>query len=95
MLQQLQFIADHAMKVFRLFVYYLHHNDTGDEAMTTKLTDPLRREIEIDGELYTILLTPLGIRLSRKRYRGGRLVTWRTLWNHDDLERPDTPGVTP
>ena len=47
--------------------------------MTTKLTEPLRREIEIDGELYTVLLTPLGIRLSRKRFREGRSVTWRAL----------------
>ena len=58
--------------------------------MTTKLTEPLRREIEIGGEPYTILLTPLGIRLSRKRFRQGRLVTWRALWDHSEPERPDT-----
>ena len=63
--------------------------------MTTKLTEPLRREIEIDGESYTILLTPLGIRLSRKRFRQGRLVTWRALWDQGELERPDVPSGIP
>ena len=55
--------------------------------MTTKLTEPLRREIEIDGEPYTVLLTPLGIRLSRKRFREGKLLTWRALWDQGELER--------
>ncbi len=62
--------------------------------MTTKLTEPLRREIEIDGEPYTVLLTPLGIRLSRKRFRGGRSVTWRALWNGGELEHDaDSPAL--
>ncbi len=58
--------------------------------MTTKLTEPLRREIEIEGEPFTIELTVHGIRLSRKRHRGGRMVTWRALWEANELERP--PG---
>ena len=60
--------------------------------MTTKLTEPLRREIEIDGEPYTISLTPLGIRLTRKRFRQGRVVTWRALWDQGELERLDELG---
>ena len=60
--------------------------------MTTKLTGPLRREIEIDGEPYTISLTPLGIRLTRKRFRQGRVVTWRALWDQGELERLDELG---
>jgi hypothetical protein len=57
--------------------------------MTTKLTSPLRREIEIDGEPFTLLLTPDGIRLTRKRFRGGRSLSWRSLWDQgrDELER--------
>ncbi len=57
--------------------------------MTTKLTDPLRREIEIDGEAYTVLLTPKGLRLSRKRFRQGRQMTWRTIWEQGDAEHSD------
>ena len=60
--------------------------------MTTKLTEPLRREIEIDGEPYTISLTPRGIRLTRKRFRQGRVVTWRALWDQGELERLDELG---
>ena len=63
--------------------------------MTTKLTEPLRREIEIDGEAYTIQLTPLGIRLSRKRFRQGRLVTWRALWDTGELESPNASSGIP
>ena len=57
--------------------------------MTTKLTDSLRREIEIEGELYTVVLSSRGIRLSRKRFREGRLVSWRALWELGELERPE------
>ena len=62
--------------------------------MTTKLTEPLRREIEIDGEPYTIRLTQRGIRLSRKRFRQGRLVTWRALWDQGVLESADASSGT-
>ena len=58
--------------------------------MTTKLTEPLRREIEIDGEAYTVLLTPKGLRLSRKRFRQGRHLAWRTIWEQGELESPET-----
>jgi hypothetical protein len=54
--------------------------------MTTRLTEPLRREIEIDGEAYTIVVTPAGIRLSRKRFREGRFVAWRALRDSGELE---------
>ncbi|HEX9483634.1 MAG TPA: hypothetical protein VF929_03600 [Gemmatimonadaceae bacterium] len=47
--------------------------------MTTKLVRPIRREIEIDGDAFTILLTQTGIRLTRKRFRQGRTVSWRSL----------------
>lgn len=63
--------------------------------MTTKLTEPLRREIEIDGEAYTVLLTPKGLRLSRKRFRQGRQMGWRTVWEQGEAENEessDTPG---
>lgn len=54
--------------------------------MTTRLTTPLRREIEIDGEFYTVQLTSDGVRISRKRFRGGRTIAWRTLL---ELAEPD------
>jgi hypothetical protein len=50
----------------------------------TKLVKPLRREVEIDGELYTVTLTPAGLRLVRKRFRSGVALSWRTLLRHAD-----------
>lgn len=62
--------------------------------MTTKLTEPLRREIEIDGEAYTVLLTPKGLRLSRKRFRQGRQMAWRTLWEQGEPERQESTDAS-
>lgn len=55
--------------------------------MTTKLSAPLRREIELDGDAVTIVLTPEGVRLSRKRFREGRTLSWSRIWELAELER--------
>jgi hypothetical protein len=47
--------------------------------MTTKIERPIRREIEIDGEPYTVLITPQGVRLTRKRFRSGKAVSWKAI----------------
>jgi hypothetical protein len=62
--------------------------------MTTKLTEPLRREIEIDGEAYTVLLTPKGLRLSRKRFRQGRQMAWRTIWEQGESENSESTDAS-
>jgi hypothetical protein len=48
--------------------------------MTTKLDKTIRREIEIDGEPFTVAISPDGIRLTKKRFRSGRALSWRALW---------------
>ena len=48
--------------------------------MTTRLTTPLRREIEIAGEPFTVTISAEGVRLTRKRFRSGRMLSWRALW---------------
>ncbi len=57
--------------------------------MTTRLTEPLRREIEIDGEAYTIVITPSGVRLTRKRFRDGPFLSWKAM---RDGEVPQAPA---
>ena len=47
--------------------------------MTTKIDKPIRREIEINGEAYTVVITPQGVRLTRKRFRSGRVVSWKAI----------------
>ena len=62
--------------------------------MTTRLTTPLRREIEIDGEPFTVTIMPDGLKLTRKRFRNGPSVSWRALWaqGDDELEQAAPPG---
>jgi hypothetical protein len=47
--------------------------------MTTRLQRTIRREILIDGEPYTVAISPDGLRLSRKRFRTGKAISWRAL----------------
>jgi hypothetical protein len=51
--------------------------------MTTKLTTPLKRELEIDGEPYTLTIDPDGLRLVRKGRRKGHGLAWRALVTGD------------
>ena len=50
--------------------------------MATKLEKTIRREIEIDGELYTVAISPNGFRLTKKRFRSGVVLSWKRLWAH-------------
>ncbi|HEU4989697.1 MAG: hypothetical protein KGL93_02040 [Gemmatimonadota bacterium] len=54
--------------------------------MSTKLTHEIRREITIDGEPFTVIISPHGLRLSRKRFRSGRELTWEALWREGGAE---------
>ena len=59
--------------------------------MTTKLVRPVRREILIEGEPFTVVISPLGIRLTKKRFRTGRGVSWKVIW--EGLERAAREGA--
>ena len=47
--------------------------------MTTKLTAPLRREIDVDGQAYTVTLTPDGLKLVQKGRRKGYELKWESF----------------
>lgn len=49
--------------------------------MTTMLQGPLKREIHIAGEAYTLTLSPEGMHLARKGHRKGRQLSWADLMN--------------
>lgn len=53
-------------------------------AMPTKLDKIIRREIEIDGEPFTVSISPDGVRLTRKRFRSGVALSWKSLWARHD-----------
>lgn len=58
--------------------------------MSTKLQKTIRREIEIDGEPFTIAISPDGFRLTKKRFRSGVALSWKMLWarHGNDAEAP-------
>jgi hypothetical protein len=63
--------------------------------MSTKLEKPIRREIDIDGELFTLIVAPDGLRLTRKRFRSGLAVSWRALLRQLDRSEQSRVEVSP
>lgn len=63
--------------------------------MATKLQKEIRREIEIDGEPFTVAISPTGVKLTRKRFRSGRALSWRALWNgaREESEQSEDSSV--
>jgi hypothetical protein len=64
--------------------------------MSTKLEKPLRRELEIDGERYTLVVAPDGLRLTKKRFRSGLAMSWRALIRQlaaSDSGRTESPAA--
>lgn len=63
--------------------------------MSTKLEKPIRREIEIDGERFTLVLAPDGLRLTKKRFRSGLAVSWKALLRQLDRSEQSRAGASP
>ena len=64
--------------------------------MATKLQKEIRREIEIDGEPFTVAISPSGVKLTKKRFRSGRALSWRALWtNGTDEQSESAPSSNP
>lgn len=51
--------------------------------MATKLDRTLKREIEVDGVLYTLTLSPDGVKVVEKGKRNGRELSWRSIVSGD------------
>ena len=51
--------------------------------MTTRLDKPIKRELERDGVLYTVTISPDGIRVVEKGKRKGHDVAWATIISGD------------
>jgi hypothetical protein len=51
--------------------------------MTTQLSAPLRREIEIDDDKYTLTVSPIGFKLVLKGRRKGIELTWKSIVSGD------------
>jgi hypothetical protein len=51
--------------------------------MTTKLNSAFKRELDVNGEKYTLTLTPDGFRIVQKGKRKGVELQWAALVNGD------------
>ncbi|HZW19257.1 MAG TPA: hypothetical protein VFF71_10675 [Luteimonas sp.] len=49
----------------------------------TKLDKPIRRELRVDDDTYTLTIDPEGLRLTLKGHRKGTELRWKDLVNGD------------
>jgi hypothetical protein len=49
----------------------------------TPLDKPLRREVTIDGDAYTLVLDPVGLKLMLRGHRKGAELRWKDIVNGD------------
>ena len=60
-----------------------------EERMATKLDKTIKRELELDGKLYTVTMSPEGVKITAKGARKGQEITWATLLSGDAELRRD------
>ena len=51
--------------------------------MATKLDKSIKRELDLDGKLYTVTIAPDGIKVVEKGKRKGQEIPWRTIISGD------------
>ncbi|HTI63703.1 MAG TPA: hypothetical protein VL524_09325 [Gemmatimonadaceae bacterium] len=51
--------------------------------MTAKLDKTIKRELEIDGKVYTIAIGPEGLKVTEKGRRNGPELSWRSIISGD------------
>lgn len=51
--------------------------------MATKLDKAIKRELEHNGKLYTILIAPEGIKVTEKGHRRGQELSWESIISGD------------
>jgi hypothetical protein len=52
-------------------------------SMTAKLESLIKRELELGGEIYTVSISPEGVKITLKGRRKGREISWETLLSGD------------
>jgi hypothetical protein len=63
--------------------------------MPTKLEKTVKREIEIDGQPYTVAISPEGLKITQKGFRKGQEVSWKDLWTSGNADSGDSSGGAP
>jgi hypothetical protein len=47
--------------------------------MATKLDKTIKRELELDGKLYTVAISPEGVKVTPKGARKGQEISWSSI----------------
>src|SRR5688572_12056298 len=68
----------------------LHPKPEG--GMATKLDKTIKRELDLEGKLYTVAISPEGVKVTPKGARKGHEVSWSTLVGGDTEPRRDVGG---
>jgi hypothetical protein len=66
--------------------------------MATKLDKTIKRELDMDGQAYTVAISPDGVKLTQKGFRKGRVMSWKFFWEHGTDEASNgaqSPSGTP
>jgi hypothetical protein len=62
--------------------------------MATRLDKTIKRELELDGKLYTVSVSPEGVKVVPKGGRKGHEFSWRSLLSGEvELERDLTMSL--
>jgi hypothetical protein len=57
--------------------------------MPTKLDKTIKRELDLEGKLYTVSISPEGIKIAPKGARKGQEVSWQSLLSGETELRRD------
>ena len=57
--------------------------------MATRLDKTIKRELELAGQLYTVSMSPEGVKIVQKGKRKGHEMSWETLLSGDAELRRD------
>jgi hypothetical protein len=62
--------------------------------MPTKLDKTIKRELDIEGKLYTVAISPEGVKITPKGGRKGQELSWASMVRGgDSVDSTDTPPM--
>jgi hypothetical protein len=64
------------------------HPNPGN-GMATKLDKTIKRELELDGKLYTVAISPEGVKVTPKGARKGQEISWSSIVSGETELRRD------
>jgi hypothetical protein len=51
--------------------------------MATRLEKPIKRELDLGGKLYTVTISPDGVKVVEKGHRKGQELSWQSIVSGD------------